>query len=78
MDLHTILVTIIACSAVLTVLLTGLGLIFKLVLSPIKENQFRFEKELKEIKVNQVRFEKELTEIKTNVALILERLPKKN
>ena len=62
MDLHTILVTIIACSAVLTVLLTGLGLIFKLVLSPIKENQSRFETELKEIKAN--------------VALILERLSK--
>ena len=47
-------------------------------LTEIKANQAHFEKELTEIKTNQIRFEKELTEIKTNVALILERLPKKD
>ena len=44
----------------------------------VKVNQAHFETELKEIKANQAHFETELKEIKTNVALILERLPKKD
>ena len=44
MDLQAVLITIIAFSAVISVL----GFVFHLLLSPIKENQIRLEKEMKE------------------------------
>ena len=51
------------------------GIVIIKKLDRIEIKQAHFEKE---IKANQAHFEKELTEIKTNMALILERLPKKD
>ena len=48
-------------------LLTGVGIVFNLLLNPLKENQARIETELKE-------FKKEVTE---KIEKILERLPPK-
>ena len=50
MDLNTALITIIAFSAVLTVLITILTFIFSSLLNPVKENQARIEKELNQFK----------------------------
>ena len=53
MDLQIILSTIVAFSAVLTVL----SVIFHWLLSPVKENQVRIEKEVAELKttVNEIK-----------------------
>ena len=55
MDLHTTLLTIIAFSAVISIL----SVIFHWLLSPLKENQERLESGLKEVKAELMEFRKD-------------------
>ncbi len=50
MDLHTALITIIAICAVFSFLFVGFNALLNAKLAPLKENQDRFDAELKEIK----------------------------
>jgi len=65
MDLHTFLITIIAFSAVISVL----SFAFSLMLNPVKENQARMEK-------NQARMEKDINTLKEDVSTIKQTLLK--
>ena len=64
MDLHTFLLTIIACAGFFGIL----GFVFNLLLSPIKENQARFDGELKEIKSELAELKADIAEIKNLLA----------
>ncbi len=72
MDGHAILMTVIAFSAVLTVLITILTFIFNSLLNPVKENQARMEKELNqfktEIKVEVSDLKEEVSDLKVEMS----------
>ena len=62
-----VLTTILVCVAVLT----GLSIIFNWLLTPVKENQARMEKEVTVIKENQARMEKEVSAVKADVKTLI-------
>lgn len=68
MDFQIILMTIIAFSAVISVL----SFAFSLLLSPVKENQARMEKEITVIRNNQAKMEKEITAVKSDISILKE------
>ncbi len=63
MDLHTTLITIIAFSAVLTVL----SVIFHWLLTPVKDNQARLEQNQARLEKNQARLEENMQELKSDM-----------
>ena len=67
MDLHAILVTVIAFSAVLTVLITILTFIFTCLLNPVKENQSRMEKRMDGIESRMDKIESRMCGIETKL-----------
>ena len=62
-DFYLVISTIIAVCAVLA----GLGLIFNILLDPIKNNQDRFDAELKEIKAGQVKLDRRIDKLESKI-----------
>ena len=67
MDLHTALVTILAFSAVISVL----GFIFHLLLNPVKDNQAKMEKNQTKMENDIKEVRKEIKQIETKVDQII-------
>ena len=71
--LHLIISTVIALCA----LLAGLGLIFNALLDPVKQNQERFEGELKDIKAGQIKLENGQVKLEARMEARIDKLEDK-
>ena len=69
MDLHSVLITVIAFAAVISVL----SFVFHLILSPVKENQSRLEVGQTELRADIKRLEAGQVELKADIKQLLAR-----